>query len=130
MLGSERGYAFIERIEALRDVLPGRGYTNGIGMGRAPMPVYSNETNCSQLSHRRNPGRVWSRLERPVPRRAEMDGKAGASVIPRDRYGRLRLRRRHACSSKKEAPLLPKRGSIIPAASYSPTGLPLQYHRL
>ena len=31
---------------------------------------------------------------------------------------------------KKEAPLRSKRGSIIPAASYSPTGPPLQYHRL
>ncbi len=35
-----------------------------------------------------------------------------------------------AGAPKKEALLLSKQGSIIPAASYSPTGLPLQYHWL
>ena len=67
MLGSERGYAFIERIEALRGVLPERAYTNGIGMGRAPMPVYSNETNCSNCHIGAIPGAFGQDLSDPYP---------------------------------------------------------------
>jgi hypothetical protein len=35
-----------------------------------------------------------------------------------------------SASGKEESPPIARRAFIIPAASYSPTELPLQYHRL
>ncbi len=50
-LAVERGWPFRERITALREELPTRTYesgqSHGVGVFRWPMPVYSNEVNCS-----------------------------------------------------------------------------------
>ena len=71
--------------------------------------------------------------------RSPQDGdRSGVHVRPtnpkpssRSRPTRVAQRyRRCANPLKKEALLLSKQGSIIPATSYSPTELPLQYHRL
>jgi hypothetical protein len=67
MLGAARDYPFMDRIEDLRDELPTREYVEGIGMGRSPMPVYSNETNCSNCHIGGLPGQYGQDLDDPYP---------------------------------------------------------------
>jgi hypothetical protein len=67
MLGAARDYPFMERIESLRAELPTRQYGPGIGLGRSPMPVYSNETNCSSCHVGGVPGRFGEDLDDPYP---------------------------------------------------------------
>jgi hypothetical protein len=67
MLGAARDYPFIDRIEALRAELPGRAYVDGIGMGRSPMPIYSNETNCSNCHIGGLPGAYGEDPDDPYP---------------------------------------------------------------
>ena len=77
MLGAARDYPFMDRIEALRSELPAREYVPGIGLGRSPMPVYSNETNCSNCHIGGQPGRygddpypganIWTAKPGPPP---------------------------------------------------------------
>jgi len=66
-LGQARNYPFMDRIESLRTELPGRTYSQGIGMGRSPMPIYSNETNCSNCHIGGIPGRYGEDLDDPYP---------------------------------------------------------------
>jgi hypothetical protein len=67
MLGAARNYPFMERIESLRAELPTREYDVGMGLGRSPMPVYSNETNCSNCHIGGLPGRYGEDLDDPYP---------------------------------------------------------------
>ncbi|MFW2390356.1 MAG: hypothetical protein ACN4G0_18620 [Polyangiales bacterium] len=67
MLGAARGYPFIDRIEELRTELPAREYETGIGLGRSPMPVYSNESNCGGCHIGGIPGRFGEELDDPYP---------------------------------------------------------------
>lgn len=67
MLGAARNYPFVDRIEALREELPMRMYTDGMGMGRSPMPVYSNEANCSNCHIGGLPGAYGQDLDDPYP---------------------------------------------------------------
>lgn|GEM_PF-2291917 len=67
MLGAARNYPFMDRIEALRDELPTRRYADGMGLGRSPMPVYSNSTNCSNCHIGGLPGRFGEDLDEPYP---------------------------------------------------------------
>lgn len=67
MLGTARDYPFMDRIESLRGELVTREYGAGIGLGRSPMPVYSNETNCSGCHIGGLPGRFGEDLEDPYP---------------------------------------------------------------
>jgi hypothetical protein len=67
MLGVSRNYPFVDRIESLRAELPAREYSEGMGLGRSPMPVYSNETNCSNCHIGGMPGRYGEDLDNPYP---------------------------------------------------------------
>jgi len=67
VLGAVLGYPFMDRIEALRSELPTREYTDGMGMGRSPMPVYANETNCSLCHIGGIPGAFGEDLANPYP---------------------------------------------------------------
>jgi len=67
MLGAARGFPFMDRIESLRQELRTRRYEAGIGLGRSPMPVYSNETNCSNCHIGGQPGRFGEDLDDPYP---------------------------------------------------------------
>jgi len=67
MLGAARDYPFMDHIEALRTELPTREYGDGIGLGRSPMPVYSNETNCGNCHIGGLPGRYGEDLDDPYP---------------------------------------------------------------
>lgn len=67
MLATARDYPFLDRIEALREALPGRSYGPGMGLGRSPMPIYSNETNCSNCHIGGLPGAFGEELEDPYP---------------------------------------------------------------
>lgn len=64
-LGEARDYPFVDRIEDLRTELPRRTYSQGVGMGRSPMPIYSNETNCSNCHIGGIPGRYGESLDDP-----------------------------------------------------------------
>ncbi len=66
-LGASRNYPFMDRIESLRAELPTREYTDGMGLGRFPMPIYSNETNCSNCHIGGLPGRYGEDLDDPYP---------------------------------------------------------------
>ena len=66
-LGEERGYPFMERIKEIRTELPTRSYTDGIGLGRAPMPIYSDETNCGGCHMGAIPGTTQEALDDPYP---------------------------------------------------------------
>ncbi|MGB8330313.1 MAG: hypothetical protein WCE62_09305 [Polyangiales bacterium] len=67
MLGAARGYPFLDRIESLRRELPTRQYVDGMGLGRSPMPIYSNSTNCSNCHIGGLPGRYGEDLDEPYP---------------------------------------------------------------
>jgi len=67
MLGAARDYPFIDRIESLRTELPTREYQTGLGLGRLPMPVYSDETNCGACHIGGLPGRYGEDLDDPYP---------------------------------------------------------------
>jgi hypothetical protein len=67
MLGVSRNYPLVERIESLRAELPTRQYSEGLGLGRSPMPMYSNETNCSNCHIGGMPGRYGEDLDNPYP---------------------------------------------------------------
>lgn len=67
MLGAARDYPFMDRIESLRGELTAREYSAGIGLGRSPMPVYSNKTNCSACHIGGLPGRFGEDLDDPYP---------------------------------------------------------------
>jgi mono/diheme cytochrome c family protein len=67
LLGAARNYPFMDRIEALRTELPKREYADGMGLGRFPMPVYSNETNCSNCHIGGLPGAYGEDLDDPYP---------------------------------------------------------------
>ena len=67
MLGGARDYPFMGRIESLRAELPTREYREGMGLGRYPMPVYSNETNCGSCHIGGIPGRFGEDLDDPFP---------------------------------------------------------------
>jgi len=77
MLGAARDYPFMDRIESLRAQLPTREYTDGIGLGRSPMPIYSNETNCSNCHIGGLPGRYGEDLDDPYPGAATWSAKLG-----------------------------------------------------
>ncbi len=66
-LGEERNYPFMDRIEQIRTELPTRTYTDGMGLGRAPMPIYSNETNCGSCHIGGIPGTTQDPLDDPYP---------------------------------------------------------------
>jgi hypothetical protein len=66
-LGEERDYPFMDRIEEIRTELPTRTYTDGMGLGRAPMPIYSNETNCGGCHMGGIPGTAQEPLDDPYP---------------------------------------------------------------
>jgi mono/diheme cytochrome c family protein len=67
VLGAMLRFPFMDRIEALRSQLPTREYTDGMGMGRSPMPVYSNQTNCSLCHIGGLPGAFGEDLANPYP---------------------------------------------------------------
>jgi len=67
MLGAARDYPFMDRIEAIRTELPTRDYGEGMGLGRYPMPMYSNETNCGSCHIGGLPGRYGEDLDDPYP---------------------------------------------------------------
>jgi hypothetical protein len=67
MLGDARNYPFMDRIESLRVELPAREYSEGMGLGRYPMPMYSNETNCGSCHIGGLPGRFGEDLDDPFP---------------------------------------------------------------
>ena len=67
MLANAREYPFMDRIESLRAELPTREYGEGMGLGRSPMPVYSNDTNCSNCHIGGLPGRFGEDLDDPYP---------------------------------------------------------------
>lgn len=67
MLGAARDYPFMDRIEELRAELPARDYVDGMGLGRSPMPIYSNETNCSNCHIGGLPGAYGEDLNDPYP---------------------------------------------------------------
>ena len=76
-----------------------------------------------------NPGTGRSR--RVMSEEAEIEqGREVAAQVEQYVGRQLSISTASPLSPKEESPLLSKRASIIPAASYSPTGLPLQYHRL
>lgn len=66
-LGQERDYPFMERIEKLRTELPTRTYANGIGLSRAPMPIYADDTNCGSCHIGGIPGTTQEPLADPYP---------------------------------------------------------------
>ena len=77
MLGAMRHFPFMDRIDALRVELPTRDYTEGMGLGRSPMPVYSNETNCSLCHIGGLPGAYGEDLPSPYPGAAEWTQRPG-----------------------------------------------------
>jgi len=84
MLGTARDYPFIDRIEALRETLPLRVYGQGMGLGRSPMPVYSNETNCSNCHIGGLPGAFGEDLEDPYPGAGIWSAKPGPPPFKSD----------------------------------------------
>ncbi|MGB5812342.1 MAG: hypothetical protein WBG86_17520 [Polyangiales bacterium] len=76
-LGEARDFPFLDRIETLREELPARSYTQGIGMGRSPMPIYANETNCSNCHIGGIAGRYGEALDDPYPDADTLTTKPG-----------------------------------------------------
>jgi hypothetical protein len=77
LLGTARGYPFMDRIESLRTELPTREYTDGIGLGRSPMPIYSNDSNCSNCHIGGLSGRYGEDLDDPYPGAGSWSAKPG-----------------------------------------------------
>ena len=84
MLGAARNYPFMDRIESLRAELPTREYGSGIGLGRSPMPVYSNETNCGTCHIGGLPGRYGEDLDDPYPGAGIWTAKPGPPSFKSD----------------------------------------------
>jgi mono/diheme cytochrome c family protein len=84
MLGAARNYPFMDRIESLRAELPTREYGRGIGLGRSPMPVYSNETNCGTCHIGGLPGRYGEDLDDPYPGAGIWTAKPGPPSFKSD----------------------------------------------
>jgi hypothetical protein len=77
MLGAARNYPFLDRIEELRTELPTRAYGKGLGLGRYPMPMYSNETNCGGCHIGGLPGQYGEALDDPYPGASTWTAKPG-----------------------------------------------------
>jgi hypothetical protein len=84
MLGAARDYPFMDRIDFLRQELPTRQYEAGMGLGRSPMPVYSNSTNCSNCHIGGLPGRYGEDLDEPYPGAGIWTSTPGPPAFKRD----------------------------------------------
>ena len=83
-LGAARNYPFMDCIEALRTELPTREYRDGMGMGRFAMPVYANETNCSNCHIGGLAGAYGEDLDDPYPGAGIWTAKPGPPPFKSD----------------------------------------------
>lgn len=83
-LGEARDYPFMDRIAAIREELPTRTYSDGIGLGRSPMPIYSDELNCGGCHMGGRPGQTQVELGMPYPGADVLTPKPGPPPFKSD----------------------------------------------